>query len=117
LPKAGDDVLVNNTWKMIYDLPGESPIYKLVRVNGILLFKNDTNLHFKAKHIFIRSGELHVGTKTHPHTGNVTITLYGEKNAETIVYDNAVEAGNKLIANVGKLYMYGQQRSRMSRLT
>lgn len=38
------------------------------------------------------------------------IKLYGEKNAETTVYDNAIEAGNKLIANVGKLNMFGLPR-------
>lgn len=46
------------------------------------------------------------------------ITLYGEKNAETIVYDNAIEAGNKLIANTGKIFAYGKPRNnKMSRLT
>lgn len=36
---------------------------------------------------------------------------------ETIVYDNAIEAGNKLIANVNILRMYGKARSwKMTRL-
>jgi hypothetical protein len=49
---------------------------------------------------------------------NATITLHGEKNAETIVYDNAVEAGNKLIANTGVFKAYGAPRhNKMSRLT
>jgi hypothetical protein len=40
-----------------------------------------------------------------------------KKNMETIVYDNAIEAGNKLIANVNVLRMYGKKRSwKMSRL-
>lgn len=39
---------------------------------------------------------------------NARITLYGEKNMETIVYDNAIEAGNKLIANVNKIRMFGK---------
>ena len=37
---------------------------------------------------------------------------------ETIVYDNAIEAGNKLIANVNVMKMYGKRRNwKMSRLT
>jgi hypothetical protein len=61
---------------------------------------------------------LRIGTKEEPFKANATIGLYGEKNAETIVYDNAVEAGNKNIANVGKLFMYGIPRlSHHSRLT
>jgi hypothetical protein len=39
------------------------------------------------------------------------ITLHGEKNAEAMVYESAIEAGNKLIANVGKMYMYGKART------
>lgn len=36
---------------------------------------------------------------------------------ETIVYDNAIEAGNKLIANINVLRIYGEARSwRMTRL-
>jgi len=38
---------------------------------------------------------------------NATITLYGEKNSQAMVYENAVEAGNKLIANLGVMKMYG----------
>lgn len=61
------------------------------------------DLEFRAKHIFIRAGNLVLGSPEEPLTNNVNITLYGEKNAETIVYDNAVEAGNKLIAVTGRL--------------
>ena len=42
--------------------------------------------------------------------GKAKITLYGEKNFEHMVYDNAIEAGNKLIANVGLVSMYGKPR-------
>ena len=34
-----------------------------------------------------------------------------------MVYDNAIEAGNKIIANTNKIQMYGKPRARMSRLT
>jgi hypothetical protein len=48
---------------MIYDVE-ESPIFKLVRINGKLTFKNDTDklLHLRAKHIYVRAGELHIGS-------------------------------------------------------
>jgi hypothetical protein len=70
-----------------------------------------------AKHIFIRAGELNIGSKELPYDKNATITLHGEKNAEAIVYDNAVEAGNKLIANTGKFNAFGLPRmNKMSRL-
>jgi len=60
LPAEGEDVHIQSGWNMTMDLP-ETPIYQLVRVNGILNFKTDIDIHFKAKHIFIRAGELNVG--------------------------------------------------------
>jgi hypothetical protein len=59
------------------------------------------DINFRAKHIFVRAGELIVGTKEVPYLMKAEITLFGEKDAKAIVYDNAIEAGNKLIANVG----------------
>jgi len=102
---------------MIFNM-NPSPVYKMVRVNGKLTFDNTTDTHFKAKHIFIRAGELHIGSEEYPYLKNATITLHGERNDRTIVYDNSIEAGNKLIANVNKMRMYGKKRAwQMSRLT
>jgi hypothetical protein len=76
------------------------------------------NVHIQAKHIFVRAGELHIGNETNPYQHNAKITLYGEKNAETIVYYNAIEAGNKVLANVGLVKMFGKPRTKkMTRLT
>lgn len=103
---------------MVYDLDEESPVFQLVRVNGNLTFATDKDLHFRAKHIFVRGGNLILGTPEEPLTNQVIIELQGEKNAETIVYDNAVEAGNKLIAVTGRLEAYGVPRTgKWTRLT
>jgi hypothetical protein len=89
----------------------------LIRVNGVLTFSEDMDVHLKAKHVFVRAGELHIGNETHPYEHSAKITLYGEKNAEAIVYDNAIEAGNKVLANVGTVKMFGQSRTtKMTRL-
>lgn len=117
VPAEGDDVHVEPGWNMVFDME-ESPIYKLLRINGNLTFKNTTNTHLRAKHIFIRAGELSIGSPEYPMLHEAKITLYGERKAEAIVYDNAVEAGNKLIANTGKFRAYGKPRAhKMSRLT
>jgi len=70
------------------------------------------DITFKAKHIFVRAGELHVGSKEEPFNATAKIILHGEKSAMAIVYDNAIEAGNKLIANVNKIFMYGKPRAK-----
>ena len=94
---------------MVFNL-NPSPKFKLLRVNGRLTFENTTDTHLKCKHLFIRAGELHIGSEEYPMKQFARITLYGEKGAETIVYDNAIEAGNKNIANVGKLRVFGAPR-------
>jgi len=115
VPVEGEDVHVEPGWNMVLDI--DTPKVKLLRINGRLTFLNTTNIHLQAKHIFIRAGELHIGSAEYPFQYNATITLYGEKSAETIVYTNAIEAGNKNIANIGTIRMYGKRRTqKMTRL-
>jgi len=64
-------------------------------------------LHLRAKYVFVRMGELIIGNETDPFLGQATITLYGNKQDQHIVYDNAIEAGNKILANTGLIKMYG----------
>ena len=43
--------------------------------------------------------------------------LYGERNDETLAFDAAIEAGNKVIANIGLIKMFGKPRTnKMTRL-
>jgi hypothetical protein len=111
VPVAGDDVNIMTNMSVIFDL-AESPIFKLIYVNGKLTFKEDQDCHLKAKHIFIRAGKFLIGNETHPFEHKATITLMGEKESETMVYDNAIEAGNKVIANIGTVKMYGKPRTK-----
>jgi len=116
LPVEGDDVHIMSGWNMILDIE-ETPILKLIRINGVLSFSDEMDVHLKAKHVFVRAGELHIGNETHPYNHTAKITLYGEKDAEAMVYDNAIEAGNKVLANVGTVKMYGKPRTtKMTRL-
>lgn len=97
---------------MVYDYNDtEAPIYNNMELNGKLTFKNESDLHLKVKHLFVRAGHLEIGNETHPFNGTARITLYGEKNFESMAFDNAIEGGNKLIANVGLIKMYGQPRT------
>lgn len=115
IPLADEAVEIEPGWNMVFDMP-ESPIVKVLTINGRLSFKNDTDLELKAKHIFVRAGELVIGYKSKPFANTAKITLYGEKDARAMVYDNVVEAGNKLIASVGNITIYGKNRDKMSRL-
>lgn len=89
LPKEGDDVVIKPEWNMVFDL-AESPVLRYLEINGRLSFKNDTDLHLRAKHILVRAGELIVGYKDAPFTKNAKITLYGNAMEKTLVYDNSI---------------------------
>jgi len=119
LPIEGDTVEIEPGVNMIFDI-AESPVLKLLTINGRLTFdqpeSGDVDLHLKSYHIFVNIGELFIGSAEKPFTANAQITLSGEASADTITYSGAIEAGNKVISNVGTIKMYGTQRSRMSRL-
>jgi hypothetical protein len=117
LPAEGDTVDIQPGWDMIYDLEGTSPNFDFINVNGILTFSDEHDTHMRAKHIFVRMGELHIGAWNQTYEHNAKITLMGEKENKHIVFTGAIEAGNKLIANVGTLKMYGKPRTQtMTRL-
>jgi hypothetical protein len=60
--------------------------------------------------MYIRKGEFIVGTQDEPFQGSAAINLYGNKSQSEEYFDiKMFESGNKVIANTGKLQMYGQQ--------
>lgn len=65
----------------------------------------------------MRAGSLLIGSPDAPFKGEALITLFGEKENAYFAYDNAIEAGNKILANINKVEMYGKKRSQFSRLT
>ena len=96
----------------------ETAILNLLEINGRLTFKPDMDVHLRAKKVLIRAGELLVGSEEMPYEHSGTITLYGPKDEPTIAIENqGVEAGSKIIANIGTLRMYGKHRTQtMTRL-
>lgn len=117
VPQANETVVIEASQNFVYDLV-DSPIYNYIQVNGRLTFLvTAEKLHLRCKYLFVRAGELIIGSETNPFKGQAQITLYGEKESEQIVYTNAIEAGNKIIANTGLMKIYGQPRIGMSRLT
>ena len=119
MPVAGEDVEILPGWNMVLDIP-EPPLIGMLTINGRLSFAQDNNapmdIHLRAKHIFVRAGEFLIGSAAKPFEREAKITLIGEQDSETLVMSGAIEAGNKVIVNIGKLEFYGKPRSRWSRL-
>jgi len=55
VPVDGDNVHIESGWNMTMDI-ANGTMLRLVRINGILRFKQDMDITFRAKHIFIRAG-------------------------------------------------------------
>lgn len=101
---------------MLYDL-AESPIVNLLEINGRLTFEDGVkDLHLRAKYIWVRAGELVIGTETSRFQKNAKITLYGEKELQSILFDYAIEGGNKAMINTNSISFYGKLRNTFSRL-
>jgi hypothetical protein len=115
LPGEDEIVEIPKGRTMILDIP-ETPIFKNLQINGVLRFKQGMDIHLRSKIIFVRAGELQIGTEAVPFTNKATITLFGDSESEPMAWSNSVEGGNKMIANVGKISMFGKQRMKMSRL-
>jgi len=101
---------------VIYDFEEEIPILGLLTIDGILEFNRGSNLELKAKQIYVRDGELLIGTEHEPFQEMAQITLYGDRSEENEVMDGAVEAGSKQIVNTGGIEMHGVHRNRAGRL-
>lgn len=108
IPKEGEDVEIVSGWNMIYDLE-ESPKLGTLTINGRLTFKNNTDhdLHLRVGNIFIRAGELFIGSEEYPFTKKATITLLGGSDATTVTLGSTIEAGNKALAIVGSAHIHG----------
>jgi hypothetical protein len=87
----------------------ETVIIDKLEVNGCLHFKMGTDVHLNAKKILIRGGEFYIGDKDNRYVNDGKITLHGGRNEPTIALeDQGIEAGSKIIANIGRLNMFGK---------
>jgi hypothetical protein len=111
LPVAGESFTIEKEWNMELDL-AETPIFNKIEIKGILRFKTSIDVHLHVKKVLIRGGELGIGTASRPYLKQGKITLHGRKEEPTIaIEDQGIEAGSKIIANLGKLKMFGKKRT------
>ena len=51
-----------------------------------------------------------MGSPELPYDGLATILLHGEQSSQTVVYSDNIDTGNKMLANTGRINMYGLPR-------
>ena len=72
--------------------------------------------NLRAQYIFVRVGELIIGTKETPYQSEASITLFGNQQSNYFVFTNDIEGGNKGIANTALISIWGKPRIHRSRL-
>jgi hypothetical protein len=110
IPKEDEEVEIKSTWNMVLDVE-VLPRFKIIEINGRLTVENkeDRSYLIESYLIFIRKGELIVGTEDERFKGQVEFRLHGTRaDKDVYFHDRMFEGGNKVIANSGKLRMYGK---------
>ena len=111
LPQEGDRVVIESDMNIVLDLlPEEMPKLKSLEINGKLTFAYGADRTLKANKIWVRGGELWIGSELLPFDTKATITLLGDNTDEYWSFSSAVEAGNKNLVITGDVYMYGTAR-------
>lgn len=112
LPQEGDDVIIESGWNMYLDLE-ETPILKSLEVNGRLTFlDNDTDITLNTYLLYVRAGELLIGSEDAPYSNKASIILHGSSNDETFVLSPTLEVYNKVFVTAGRVAFYGQPRTK-----
>ena len=115
-PVDDEEVVIPAEVHMIYDIE-ESPRLNGLEIRGKLTFENNgTDRHLYTYNLWVRSGELEIGTTDAPYTAKAHIQLLGDDTEEYFAFTNAIEAGNKNLVVTGTVNMHGVPRDTRSRL-
>ena len=69
----GDAVTIARGTEVVLDV--DPPALRSLTVDGKLSFSNDLDIGLETEWIYLRGGELEIGTEARPHTRKATITL------------------------------------------
>lgn len=109
LPVAGDSVVIPGAWDITLDV--DTPILEYLEISGTLRIDPTKDITLMAKRIHIRGGELISGSADNPTMFNHKIELHGVIDDLTLVFDAALQGGNKALAVSGTLEMHGKPKT------
>ncbi len=99
-----DNVTVNGNWTVLIDID-IAPIDYFI-IDGTLVADDTRDVYITARSIFIRAGNLTVGSPTSPFQHKFTIQINNTKTDKGWFIDELI-AGNKYIVVTGILNLYG----------
>ncbi|MGC1269422.1 MAG: G8 domain-containing protein [Croceibacterium sp.] len=110
VPGAGDAVTIGRDMDMLLDV--DPPALRSVTIDGKLRFSDDLDIGLDTEWIYVRGGELEVGTEARPHTRNATITL-----TDTVPGEDINTMGDRgILLMRGTLNLHGDRENSWSKL-
>src|SRR5690606_3813285 len=73
VPREGDAVTIARDMDMLLDV--DPPALRSLPIDGRLTVANDIDVGIESEWIYLRGGELHIGSEDRPYTRQATITL------------------------------------------
>lgn len=117
IPRENDTVVIDTDMNIIYDVAlGDEVKLESLEVNGKLTFLDGADRELKSHSVWVRAGELNIGSAAAPFQSKATITLLGDNTQFYWSFSDAIEAGNKNFVVTGNANIYGTPRTSRSRL-
>src|SRR5690606_21828994 len=110
VPAAGDAVTIARNMDVVLDV--DPPALRSLTVDGKLRFANDRDVNLETEWIYLRGGELHIGSEAQPYTRKATITLTDNHPGEDI--NTMGDRGIMLMR--GKLSLHGDREHTWTKL-
>ncbi len=82
VPREGDAVTIARDMEVVLDV--DPPALRSLTVDGRLRFANDRDIELETEWIYLRGGELAIGSEAAPHTRKATITLTDKVPGEDV---------------------------------
>ncbi len=111
VPAAGDAVTIPRGTEVVLDTDAKG--LRSLTVDGKLTFANDRDLNLETEWIYLRGGELEIGTEDKPYTRKAVITLTDKFPGEDV--NTMGDRGIMLMR--GKLSLHGEREHTWSKLS
>jgi cell migration-inducing and hyaluronan-binding protein len=110
VPAEGDAVTIARGTEVVLDV--EPPALRSLTVDGKLSFSDAADIELKTEWIYLRGGELQIGSEAQPYTRKATITL-----TDNVPGENVNTMGDRGIMLMrGRLSLHGDRENAWSKL-
>ena len=110
VPRAGDAVTIARGTDVLLDV--DPPALRSLTIDGRLSFADNLDIGLETEWIYVRGGELAIGSEAQPHTRSATITL-----TDTIPGENINTMGDRgIMVMGGTLNLHGDRQHTWSKL-